>query len=115
LNNFLKKLKMKLAIVGSRTFTNYLFFKRVLSKKFHLYNIDCIISGGAGGVDTLAETFADMYDIPKKIFYPKWAIHGKQAGFIRNEYIIGVSDELIAFCDVKIKGTENRIDIGKSI
>ena len=106
---------MKLAVIGSRKFTNYLFLQRVIRNKFILSKIECIVSGGAKGTDILAELFADTYGIPKKIFYPEWKVYGKRAGFIRNEYIIEYADEVIAFWNGNSKGTKNSIDIAKRL
>jgi len=106
---------MKLAIVGSRTFNNYLFLQRLIRSKFNLLKIECIVSGGAKGTDILAELFADTYGIPKKIFYPDWNKYGNCAGFIRNELIIKNVNEVIVFWDGKSKGTKNSIDIAKRL
>ena len=50
---------MRLAIVGSRYFTDYDMFKNVVDK-YILDNgqPDVIISGGAAGADTLAKTYS---------------------------------------------------------
>jgi hypothetical protein len=67
---------MKLAVVGSqlkswkgedhrlKAITMIRAFLVALEPEF-------FISGGADGVDTWAENLADLYDIPKKIFYPE--------------------------------------------
>ena len=38
-----------------------------------------IISGGAKGIDTLAEKYADENNIPKLIIKPEYAKYGKSA------------------------------------
>jgi len=48
---------LKLAIVGSRGFNNYILFEKTMAE-FNL-NISLIISGGAVGADTFAEIWAN--------------------------------------------------------
>ena len=104
---------MKLAIVGSRTITNYESFKRLLfdlAISHNLFDIE-IITGGAKGVDSMAERFAIENEIPYKIFYPNWDRYGKKAGFLRNKEIVDYCDKLIAIWDGKSKGTKHSIDL----
>ncbi|MBR4632426.1 MAG: DUF2493 domain-containing protein [Elusimicrobia bacterium] len=87
---------MKILIAGSRTITNI----NVLLKAINLsgYKItikDEIVSGGARGVDTLAEIFAKNNKIPITIFKPDWNKYGKSAGVIRNY-------EMAKYCDIGI-------------
>jgi predicted Rossmann fold nucleotide-binding protein DprA/Smf involved in DNA uptake len=106
---------MKLAVVGSRSFSNYEFLKKIL--EFH----PCtqIISGGAKGADTLARQFAGEKGIPIKEFLPNWDKDGKAAGFIRNKQIVNACDELVAFWDGESRGTAHSIklaeDAGKPV
>ncbi len=104
---------MKLAIVGSRTFDDYHFFQQSICKKFIIPYIDCIVSGGAKGTDTLAEKFAHAHEIPTMIFLPEWDKYKRLAGYIRNEKIIKYADEVIAFWDGKSRGTKSSIDLAK--
>ena len=100
---------MILAIVGSRTFTNY----RLLSAELDNYNdIERIVSGGAKGADTLARRYAKEHDIPIREYLPNWAQYGKRAGYLRNRNIVDDCDELIAFWDGSSKGTKNSIGLG---
>lgn len=99
----------KVGIVGSRWFTNYDVFLTEL-KSLNL-KVDVIISGGAKGVDSLAEQYAKENNIPIIIYYPDWNKHGKSAGFIRNKRIVENSDSIIAFWDNKSLGTKNTIDL----
>jgi len=104
---------MKLAIVGSRTFTDYELLEEIILANYDIGSIEQIISGGAGGADTLAEKFSDKYKIPKLIFKPDWKLYGKKAGLIRNDLIIGNADEVIAFWDGISKGTQYSINFAK--
>jgi len=103
------KIKMKLAVTGSRNFKNYKVMKKVLMK----YKIEEIVSGGAKGADTLAERFADEHKIKKVIFKPDYAKYGKKAPLMRNKEIVDYSDKVIAFWDGKSRGTKYTIDYAR--
>lgn len=101
---------MRLAIVGSRTFTNYKLLESIVDKK----NPGMIISGGADGADSLANKYAKERGLPILIFYPNWNKFGKRAGYLRNEKIVSAAESVIAFWDGKSRGTKSSIDITKS-
>jgi len=103
------KIKMKLAVTGSRNFKNYKVMKKVLMK----YKIEEIVSGGAKGADTLAERFADEHKIKKVIFKPDYAKYGKKAPLMRNRQIVDYVDRMIAFWDGKSRGTKYTIDYAR--
>ena len=102
---------MKLAIVGSRHYNNYEEFKQyvLLAIKEWDKNVDLIISGGADGVDSLAERFASEHGIPTLIFKPEWSKYGRAAGPIRNLLIISSSTHVIAFPATTSTGTYDSI------
>ncbi len=104
---------IKLAIVGSRTITDIKFLNGAII--MHLKNkiISEIISGGAKGVDSLAEQYAKEKNIPITIFLPDWDQHGKKAGYLRNIQIAKYSDVILAIWDGKSKGTEHTINLAK--
>ena len=102
---------MKLAIVGTRTFTDYVFFENKIEETYDIDTISEIISGGAIGVDTLAEIFAKKFSIKFTVYKPDWNTYGKGAGFVRNKLIINHATDIIAFWDEKSKGTKLSIDI----
>ena len=90
---------MKLAIVGSRTFTDYEVFQTILLEHYQISEIETIISGGATGSDTLAEKFAHQYNRPILVIKPEWSRYGRSAGIRRNRQIIERSTHVIAFWD----------------
>jgi hypothetical protein len=102
---------MKVAIVGSRTFINYNLFTNTMDKLSDsgLFEVTEIISGGAKGVDTLAERYANEKGIPITVIKPDWELHGKSAGMIRNGEIIRQTEMVVAFWDGKSRGTRNTI------
>lgn len=97
---------MKLAIVGSRSFNDWLLLKETLSQ----YNAEFIISGGANGADKLAHQYALVYHIEIIEFLPDWSKYRRSAGAIRNKQIVDSCDELLAFWDNKSPGTKISID-----
>lgn len=84
---------MRLAVVGSRTFTDYELMFLVLD----LYAPTVIISGGAKGADTLARRFALANDIELREYPAEWDKYGKSAGFRRNKFIVDDCDAIVVF------------------
>ncbi len=101
---------MKIGIVGSRSFDDYNYLEEKILNDFEIGNINLIISGGAGGADTLGIEFAEKHCIKTKIFKPDWKRYGEAAGPIRNEQIVEEADVIIAFWDGESKGTKDTID-----
>ena len=64
---------MKLLIAGSRKIEDFDISKYVTNE------VDVILSGGAKGIDTIAEEFADKNKLSKIILRPKYNIYGKAA------------------------------------
>ena len=102
---------MKLAIVGSKTFTNYDYLVQSIKDNFNILEITEIISGGAEGADTLAERFAEENKIKITVFEAEWTKYGRPAGMIRNKDIIKNCDYVIAFWDGKSPGTKDSINL----
>lgn len=95
---------MRLAIVGSRSLTVNI--EDYIPKD----NIELIISGGAKGIDTLAEKYADENNIPKLIILPNYKKYGKNAPLIRNREIVDSADKILAIWDGYSSGTKHTID-----
>lgn len=104
----------KVCICGCRDFTNYDFFKEkcLFLLKNHLPNV-IIISGGAKGVDTLAERFAKELNLQNDIYKADWGKYGKSAGPKRNLEMVKNADGVIAFWDFKSRGTKTTIQFSK--
>lgn len=98
---------MKLAIVGSRDFANYTYLESLLTPIKE--NIEWIISGGARGVDSLAERYARKNSIPFLLFPANWDKYGKRAGFRRNQEIVDEADFMIAIPTPNSRGTRDSI------
>ena len=102
--------KMKLAIVGSRNFNNSPEFSLIVGDWIRENGPPLeIISGGAAGVDTLAEHFARGNNIPFIIYPADWQRYGKSAGHRRNTQIIDHSTHLLALPGPRSIGTWDSI------
>lgn len=104
---------MRLAVVGTRWFEDFDKLVEILDKLRELKEIDVIISGGAEGVDSMAEHYAEVNGIPTEIYHAEWDKYGKGAGFIRNKTIWDNSDMGLAIWDGKSKGTSHSFDIAR--
>ena len=94
---------MKLLIVGSRAITDFDI------SSFVPENVDLIITGGAAGIDTLAEKYADKMKISKLVLRPKYSVYKRSAPLKRNDFMVDICDEILAFWDGLSKGTKHTI------
>lgn len=106
---------MRVIIAGSRNITDYILIKKAIVESGLKDDITEIISGGARGVDSLGEIYANEYDIPIKRFSVNWNKYGKRAGYVRNQEMAMYGDALIAIWDGKSKGTSHMIDIAEEM
>jgi predicted Rossmann fold nucleotide-binding protein DprA/Smf involved in DNA uptake len=90
---------MKLLIVGSRSITDFDLSEQIPE------DVDLIISGGASGVDTLAERYADEHRISKLVLRPQYERYGRGAPLKRNETMVDLADEILVVWDGVSKGT----------
>jgi hypothetical protein len=110
---------MRLLISGSRNFKDYTFFREQILKHYHdpsrsngSHRISCIISGGAEGVDQMAEMFAEEFGIPIEVYPADWNTYGKSAGPIRNQQMLGQRiGEVVCFMGPHSRGTRHMMKI----
>lgn len=102
----------KVAIVGSRGYPNLNQVREFVSK---LKPGTIVVSGGADGVDKAAEVQAKACGLNVEIYYPRWDLHGKGAGFARNRLIVANSDMVVAFWDGKSNGTKHSIGVAHEL
>lgn len=101
-----KSSKPIVCICGSRSI-NYLNLDMYLDKKA----IGQIVSGGANGVDTLAEKWAKRNGIEFLAFLPQYEIYGgKYAPLKRDEDMVNYCDKLVCFWDGESKGAKYTMD-----
>ena len=95
---------MKIAIIGSRKINDIDLEKLVPKEATE------IISGGAGGVDTLAERYAAEYRLPLTVYRPDYRQFKKGAPLKRNLQIVDEADGVVAVWDGESRGTRYTID-----
>lgn len=105
---------MKVAVVGSRTFSNrdLLFEKLDELQRVH-GGFDLIVSGGATGADALAEEYALARQIEVMVLEADWKRYGRGAGPMRNQEIVKAADVVVAFWNGESRGTANTIEIAR--
>lgn len=106
---------MKVIIAGGRDFTDSLLLSKscnYLLQNYEGKNIR-IISGMAKGADLLGVAYAEAKSYGVDKFPADWDLHGRSAGFIRNNEMAIVADALIAFWNGNSKGTANMIKIAR--
>ncbi|WP_038250942.1 SLOG family protein [Ghiorsea bivora] len=102
---------MKLAVIGSRQYTNMV----EMSAKIDGLTPSTIISGGAKGADTLAKTYATKHNINMVEHKADWKQFGRGAGIIRNRTIVESADHILAFWDGSSLGTKSSIDYARKL
>lgn len=78
-------------------------------------DIECLVSGGAKGVDQLAELWAGPAGVRVERFVPDWEGQGRRAGIERNLAMldfIGQSENprVVAIWDGTSRGTKHSLD-----
>lgn len=101
--------KHSIAVVGSRDYEDYFTFHDAMMILLAGKYCSELVSGGARGVDSMAERFARELDIPIYVIRPDYENYGKSAPIRRNTDIIKRADEVIAFWDGVSKGTHDAI------
>ena len=103
---------IKIAVIGSRNFTNYEFFKEKLEYLIQNIKEDIqFVSGGAkSGGDALIKRYCEENNLPLIEFLPDYNQYGKGATHVRNSRIVEFSDYLIAYWNGSSRGTKSTID-----
>lgn len=115
----------KVAIVGSRPpkrlaspaawAAHLAFMEQVREYVRALPKGTIVVSGGAEGVDQTAEREAKACSLNVEIFYPRWDLHGKGAGFARNKLIVFNAHRVVAFWDGVSRGTQHTIAMAEQM
>lgn len=100
---------MKAAIIGSRGI-QAVDFARYLPE-----GICQVITGGAKGVDTLAEEYARRRGIPVRLFLPDYPRFGRRAPLVRDRQMVEACDLVIAFWDGVSRGTAYTVNYAKQM
>jgi len=98
---------MKLLIVGSRSIRDFDLSPYIAAE------VETVISGGADGIDRLAEQYADLHRLSKYIIRPRYALYGRGAPLKRNEEMVDMADAVLAIWDGRSKGTQYTLQYAK--
>lgn len=106
----------KIIIAGGRDFNDYELLKKEATA--FLLEIETgeaiqIVSGGAKGVDTMGERFAQENDLEVVLFPANWKSFGRAAGPKRNAQMADYATHLLSFWNGESKGTKSMISLAK--
>lgn len=102
---------MKIVVSGSREGFSYEQIWNTLDEFRHVRRLQLVL-GGASGVDTFAQEWAESNSVPHEVIYAKWETHGKRAGYLRNVEMFDRKPDLhISFWNGESKGTKHSIDL----
>ena len=99
---------MKLLVVGSRS------IEKIDLSQYISKDVDAIISGGAKGIDSLAEQYADLHRISKYIIRPRYDLYGRAAPLKRNDQMVDLADAILVIWDGSSKGTQHTLKYARS-
>lgn len=106
-------IKANITISGSRDYNDYTFFSARMNEVIDDLgpeNIVRIISGGANGVDKMAERYAKENGYTFVLVRPDYRQYApKVAPLMRNEEMVIMSNIVIAFWNKKSRGTKYTI------
>ncbi len=100
---------MKLLIAGSRSIVDFDLSPYISD------DVDTILSGGAKGIDTIAERYADSHGLKKIIITPHYSQYGKFAPLKRNEELVKLADSVLIIWDGISKGTKYTYDLANKL
>ncbi len=109
--DFENKNCIKIGVVGSRSFNDYVRLSSVLDA-LDLSCADVVVSGGCSkGADALAERYAKERGLDLKLFPADWKKYGNVAGIIRNRQLVKFCDFVVLFWDGYSRGTGSTLRI----
>lgn len=105
---------MKLLIAGSRSMSDerlvFVIIDKYVKEK-HASEAVEIISGGAPGIDRLAEKRAKSRNHFITVYKADWKKHGNSAGVIRNRLMVDACDDALIFWDGVSRGTKHTMNM----
>ena len=104
----------RVIVAGSRSFNDMNLLIEKLDKILSNFRGEVeIVSGGAKGADLLGEAYATLRGHRVKVFEAQWDVHGKSAGYKRNEEMAKHSTHCVTFWDGNSPGTRHMQNIAK--
>ena len=100
---------MKLLVAGSRSIKDFEL------ERYIPYGVSLIITGGAEGIDTIAEQYADKKRISKLVLRPQYDLYGRAAPLKRNEKMVELCDMALIIWDGISKGSNYTINYAKKL
>ena len=98
---------MKLLIAGSRSITSFDLSSYIPDE------VDLIITGGAKGIDTLAEAWAAERGIPTLTVKPRYEKYGRAAPILRDEEMVDLADAVLVIWDGTSRGSKHTADYAR--
>jgi hypothetical protein len=101
-------MSVKLLVVGSRSIHDPKIVSTIIDEFVARHNltVDTLINGGAQGVDTYAERWAVVRDIPVAKYLPQYDKYiGREAPLKRNEEMARVADTCLIIWDGHSSGS----------
>ncbi len=102
---------MRTIIAGSRSINDIALVDKVMQSC--PWPITFVLTGGARGVDQIAEQIAKVRKIHGEVYLADWEQFGKTAGFRRNVQMADDATALVAIWDGESKGTAHMIKVAK--
>lgn len=97
---------MKTVIAGSRSIRSMPLVEKAIEKR--PFEITTVVHGDARGVDSLAEAWAILHDIPTEAYEPNYSKYkSHKAPLIRNEEMAKVAEAGIIIWDGQSSGTQH--------
>ena len=103
---------MRIGIVGSRDYPD---LNQVREYVKTLPRGTVVVSGGAKGVDTVAEEEAGRRGVKVVVHRAQWQKYGKAAGVIRNRLLVNDCDKIVAFWNDDSPGTKSTIGFASKV
>jgi hypothetical protein len=103
---------MRVIIAGSRAINDYAKVCHAVQRSG--FPISRVLSGMAGGVDSLGIRYAAEKGLPCDRFPAEWSKWGRRAGYRRNTQMAQHADALIAVWDGRSPGTKHMIEVAKA-
>lgn len=100
------------AVIGSRKYTqehHYTQLARALDQLALTMPIAGLVSGGAVGIDQLAERYAQERGLSCQVILPDYARYGRRGPLERNKIIVAQAQLVLALHDNLSKGTAHAL------